>query len=79
MKSNELAYVGSGVTILTGVLSQDVLQYILLGIGIISALFSLFVNIWTWWKKAKQDGKITKEELDELHDIVNKDNKDGRP
>lgn len=77
MKSNELAYVGSAVTILTGVLSQDILQFVLLGIGIISALFSLFVNVWTWWKRAKQDGKITKEELEELNDIVNKDNKNG--
>ena len=39
-------------------------------IGIVSALFSLFVNIYTWWKKAKSDGKITKEELDELKEIV---------
>ena len=68
--TNALGWLGSGITILTGAISQDVMQIILLVIGIISALFSLFVNIYTWWKKAKQDGKITQEELDELKEIV---------
>lgn len=75
MKDNALGWVGSAVTILTGSLSQDIMQVILLVIGICSALFSLFVNIYTWWKKAKQDGKITKEEIDELNDIINKGDK----
>ena len=73
--SNLLGWAGSGVTILTGALSQDTLQVILLVIGIVSALFSLFVNIYTWWKKAKSDGKITKEELDELKEIVDNQTK----
>ena len=68
--TNALGWAGSAVTILTGTLSQDVMQVILLIIGIVSALFSLFVNIYTWWKKAKQDGKITQEEVDELKEIV---------
>lgn len=73
--NNALGWVGSAVTILTGSLSQDVMQIILLVIGICSALFSLFVNIYTWWKKAKEDGKISKEELDELNNIINKGDK----
>lgn len=73
--NNALGWVGSAITILTGSLSQDVMQIILLVIGICSALFSLFVNIYTWWKKAKEDGKISKEELDELNDIINKGDK----
>lgn len=72
MKDNNLfAWIGSAVTLLTGTLSQDILQIVLLVIGIMSALFSLFVNIYTWYKKAKADGKIDSEELKELHDIVN--------
>ena len=70
MKDNTLGWVGSAVTILTGTLAQDIMQIILLVIGVASALFSLFVNIYTWWKKAKQDGKITQEEVDELKEIV---------
>lgn len=68
--SNLPAWLGSGVTILTGAIAQDTLQIILLVIGIFSALFSLFVNIYTWWKKAKKDGKISEEELKELKEIV---------
>lgn len=71
MKDNNiLAWLCSGLTIITGTMAQDIIQIILLVIGVISGLFSLFVNIYTWWKKAKADGKITKEEVDELHDIV---------
>lgn len=70
MKDNALGWIGSAVTILTGTLSQDVMQVVLLVIGIISALFSLFVNIYTWWNKAKKDGKITAEEVEELKEIV---------
>ena len=77
MKDNNiLAWAGSGVTIITGALSQDVLQTVLLIIGIISAMFSLFVNIYTWWKRASEDGKITKEEAEELKQIVDDGTKD---
>ena len=73
MKDNNIfAWAGSGVTIMTGVLSQEVFQYVLLVLGILSAAFSLFVNVYTWWKRAKEDGKITKEEAEELKDIVDK-------
>lgn len=68
--NNVLAWIGSIVTVVTGSLSQDVLQIILLVIGIMSALFSLFVNIYTWYKRAKADGKIDSKEIKELKDIV---------
>lgn len=74
------AWFGNAITISAAIASQDVLQVILLVVGVISACFSLFVNIYTWWLKAKADGKITKEEVDELTEIVNtsKKGKDGQ-
>lgn len=68
--NNTLAWIGSVITVVTGSLSQDILQVILLVIGILSALFSLFVNIYTWYKRAKADGKIDAKEIKELKDIV---------
>lgn len=35
---------------------------------IISTLVSITYVIWKWWKKAKEDGKITEDEVDELMD-----------
>lgn len=76
MKDNNVgAWIGSGITLLTGGLSQDILQVVLLVVGVISALFSLFVNIYTWYKKAKRDGKIDEKEAEELKDIVEKHTK----
>ena len=77
---NMFAWFGNAITISAAIASQDVLQVILLVVGVISACFSLFVNIYTWWLKAKADGKITKEEVDELTEIVNtsKKGKDGQ-
>ena len=77
MKNNALAWCGSLVTILTGVLTQDMLQIILTVIGILSALFSLCVNIYSWWTRAKKDGRISEEEIKELQDIVESHTKEG--
>lgn len=37
---------------------------------LISIGFTLF-QLYNWWKEAKKDGKITKEEIDEAQDIIN--------
>lgn len=48
---------------------------------IIATIVSLVYTIWKWWKKAKEDGKITEDEVDELvdqiNDTVNKEDKKG--
>lgn len=62
---------------ITGVLSvasvEEVTRIILLIMGIVSGCFSLAYNIYCWYKRAKADGKITSEEIDEVVDIT----KDG--
>lgn len=62
-----------GQYILTAVQTNEVLQIVELILSILTTLFILGVNVWTWWKKASADGKIDKEELDELQNIVNKE------
>lgn len=48
---------------------------------IVATIVSLVYTIWKWWKKAKEDGKITEDEVDELmddiHQITNDKNKKG--
>ncbi|MBR2774987.1 MAG: hypothetical protein IKD73_08395 [Selenomonadaceae bacterium] len=48
----------------TALQPNDVLQTISLVITIIGGLITfIFVPFYNWWKQAKKDGKITKEEL----------------
>ena len=63
----------SGQYILTAIQTNEILQIVELVISILTTLFILFVNVYAWWKKASADGKIDKEELDELQNIVNKE------
>ena len=62
-----------GQYVLTAVQTNEILQIVELVLSILTTLFILGINIYTWWKKASADGKIDKEELEELHHIVNKE------
>lgn len=55
------------LTSATGTVLQtsEVLQVVSLIITILGGLLTLVMGIWTWWHKAKEDGKITQEEIDE--------------
>lgn len=55
----------------TVIQTNELLQTISLCITIIGGFISLIlIPILTWWRKAKQDGKITKEEINEGIDIM---------
>lgn len=47
-------------------------------ITIISTLVSLAYIIWKWWKKAKEDGKITEDEVNDLMDDIHQINNDKK-
>ena len=49
--------------------TQEVLQYISLGITIIGGILTIIMSILAWYKNAKKDGKITQ---DEIEDIIQK-------
>ena len=60
-----------GVNVLATASQADaVLRYIQLGLSILSTLVILTYNIYRWWIKSKQDGKITPDEIKEGFDII---------
>ena len=68
MKNNDfLSWSGTIFgTIFTALQTNEVFQYISLGITILSSLLAIAFTIYKWWKKANEDGKITPEEIEEL-------------
>ena len=48
-----------------------ILQFIVLCVGLITGVIGLINLFSQWWKKAKADGKLTKEEIEEGVDILN--------
>lgn len=70
-ESNLISWVCSIFTTLTGAMTtEELMRVILLVLGIISGIVSLAYNIYVWYKKAKSDGKITKEEIEEAVGII---------
>lgn len=64
--------------------TNEVFQLIQIVLTISALAVGLAYRLWHWYKEAKKDGKITKEEIEEavdititgLHDIVEEVNKD---
>ena len=54
----------------TAMQPNEVLQIISLVITIIGGLITTAFALWTWWKNAKKDGKIDKDEVKEAIDIL---------
>lgn len=59
--------------IFTAVQTDEVLRWISFGFTLVSVILTIAYNIWRWWKKSKEDGKISMKEVDELGEII----KDG--
>lgn len=54
----------------TAIQPNQVLQYVQLAITIIAGIISIILGLRAWWKDAKKDGKIDKEEVKDAIDIV---------
>lgn len=77
MKQELGSYLGNIVGVIcTAIQPDELLQIISLILTIIATLFSIAFTIYNWWKKASKDGKIDKEEINELVDIVGKAKED---
>ena len=64
-------YLGTAVSAVgTAIQFDDILRYISLGITILGGLITLISQLVIWYKKAKADGKITKEEIEEGAKII---------
>ena len=74
MKDNLLNILNIGLqAIFTAIQTDEVLRWISFGFTLVSVIITIAYNIWKWWRKSKEDGKISMNEVDELVDIV----KDG--
>ena len=63
--------VGTGVTAVgTGLQTNEVLQAISIVLTIIGSIITIAMALTNWWKNAKKDGKITKEEINEGVGII---------
>lgn len=64
---------GNALVYLGAVIQPDVIfKWVQLGLGILMTIIGIAYRIWCWYKKAKEDGKITVDEVKQLID-ENKD------
>ena len=82
MKNNvNMGVLGSATSwVCTIVQTNEIFQLVMLILSILSTLFTLAYTIYKWYNKAKEDGKITKEEIEDLANDVSEvlsDNKGG--
>ena len=87
MKNNNIfAVIGNSFTyVLTALQTNEIFQIIELVLSIIISLLIIISKIRNWWKEANQDGKVTKEEIqqigndiaEDVNDLKDKINKKG--
>ena len=71
MKNNFIAEAGNVFTyILASVQRNEIFQAIEFVFAILTSVVLLSFRIWKWWKEAKKDGKITKDEIKDLGEIL---------
>ena len=54
----------------TGLQTNEILQTISIILTIIGSLITIGMALINWWKNAKKDGKITKDEIKDGVDII---------
>ena len=66
-----LEIIGNGsMYVLTAVTPEKLLSLINLGLSILISIVILVTKLVSWWKDAKKDGKVTKEEIKQGVDII---------
>ena len=74
--SNLLTLLSSVWGFIFSAINSDELTSILITIlTIISILFNIAYTIWKWYKNAMKDGKIDKDDVDDLMNDLNNSNK----
>lgn len=64
-------FLGAGASwICTIAQTNEIFQFVMLILSILSTIFTLAYTLYRWYNKAKEDGKITSEEIEELRDDV---------
>ena len=73
MKKFRLDYIFDGIALaLAGIQVEEIFKWVQLSLGLLATLISVAFTLWQWWKRAKKDGKITEEEINEAVDIITK-------
>lgn len=67
-----------GTYVLSAIQQNEVLQIISFVLSSITSIVIIFLRLWSWWKDAKKDGKIEKEEIDEAIGIIEDSRKDKK-
>lgn len=60
----------------TGIQTNEILQKISLILTILGSIITIAMALSNWWKKAKKDGKITKDEVKDAVKIITDGTKD---
>lgn len=88
MKNNQVIPYGCNIisAVATALQTNEMLQNIQAVLTIIAFIVSIAFSIYHWYKEASKDGKITKDEVDDLADDIkdkvddfkNKNNKEDK-
>ncbi len=80
MKLNDIFSIcgNVGTYVLAAIQTNEVLQIISFVLSSITSCIIIFLRLWSWWKEAKKDGKIEKEEIDEAIGIIEDSRKDKK-
>lgn len=71
LKDEMVMFGGDGLlAIFTAVQIDAIMKWISLALTILTTIVTLAFTIYKWWRKAKEDGKIDEEEIEQLIDIV---------
>ena len=62
--------------VLAVIQSNEVFQIISFVLSVMTSLIIIGYKVWAWWREAKKDGKITKDEIQQLGDSISDDVKD---
>lgn len=54
----------------TAIQPDVIFQYIQMGLTILATLITIILGLRAWWKDAKKDGKITKDEIEQGINII---------
>ena len=69
--NKRIDYIFDSIAIVFASVQPEVLfRYVSLALSILATLISIAFSVWQWWKKAKQDGKITEDEIKEGAKII---------
>ena len=72
MQEKPINYVASAIACITTALqTNEIFSYVSLSLTILSIVVSLAFTIYRWYKAATDDGKIDKEEIDDLMHNIN--------